>query len=166
MRRMPFVLLPVVGQPNHSTAAAGTHRLDESSMMPSLTFLPKTSQNLSYALSAPARSGSFLDAFLDAPSSDSPSFFASSSFFSSASSRARFWSSASFLSISSTLRTSFLPMTLRILCCCSVSRLTLSGRSSESTTPRTKLRYRGSSSSNSSEMSTLRTYSRSDECLA
>ena len=41
-----------------------------------------------------------------------------------------------------------------------ISRLTLSGKSLESTTPRTKVRYRGSNdSSNSSLMNTLRTYS-------
>mmetsp|Transcript_9859 Transcript_9859/g.36605 ORF Transcript_9859/g.36605 Transcript_9859/m.36605 type:complete len:279 (+) Transcript_9859:871-1707(+) len=43
---------------------------------------------------------------------------------------------------------------------CRISRLTLSGKSLLSTTPLTKVRYRGSSeSSNSSEMNTLRTYS-------
>mmetsp|Transcript_27027 Transcript_27027/g.76037 ORF Transcript_27027/g.76037 Transcript_27027/m.76037 type:complete len:250 (-) Transcript_27027:853-1602(-) len=57
------------------------------------------------------------------------------------------------------LRTSFFLMTWMILDSCNVSRLTFSGRSSESTTPRMKLRYRGSSS-NSSLIKTLRTYSR------
>lgn len=51
------------------------------------------------------------------------------------------------------------------LCSCRVSRLTLRGKSSESTTPRMKLRYRGSNSSNSSMMSTFLTYSFSPPIL-
>ena len=46
----------------------------------------------------------------------------------------------SFLIMSSVLRISFLRITLMSLCCCRVSRETLSGKSSESTTPRTKFR--------------------------
>ena len=48
-------------------------------------------------------------------------------------------------------------MTLRILFCCRLSREMLSGRSSLSTTPLTKLRYSGMSSSQLSMMKTRRT---------
>merc|ERR1719439_218655 len=118
--------------------------LAESSMMPSLMFLPNFSQNSMY--------GS-LDS---SSSSSSPSSASSSS--SSSSSASDFC--ANLRNISRALRTSFLPITFKTLCCWSVSRETLSGRSSESTTPRRKFKYRGTKSSNSSVMSTLRTYNR------
>merc|ERR1719377_1023 len=85
------------------------------------------------------------------------SFDSSSS--SSSSSSPLFW--ANLRNISRALRTSFLPMTFRTLCCCRVSRDTFRGKSSESTTPRKKFKYRGTKSSNSSVMSTFRTYNRS-----
>merc|ERR1719387_2832193 len=87
-------------------------------------------------------------------SSSSPSSDSSSS--SSSSSSPLFW--ANFLNISSALRTNFLPITLSTLCCCRVSRDTFNGRSSESTTPRRKFKYRGTRSSNSSVISTFLTY--------
>merc|ERR1719460_491082 len=93
--------------------------------------------------------------FDSSSSSSSPSSDSSSSS-SSSSSASDFC--ANFLNISSALRTSFLPMTLRTLCCWSVSRETLRGRSSESTTPRRKFKYLGTRSSNSSVIKTLRTY--------
>merc|ERR1719217_1884064 len=116
--------------------------LAESSMMPNLMFLPNFSQNSMY--------GS-----LEASSSSSSPSSASSS----SSSSALFC--ANFLNISRALRTSFLPITFKTLCCCRVSRETLRGKSSESTTPRRKFKYRGTKSSNSSVISTLRTYNRS-----
>lgn len=67
-------------------------------------------------------------------------------------------SSGSFLSISSTFRTNFFLITLISLCCCKVSLDTFKGRSSESTTPWTKLKYEGIMSLNSSVMNTLLTY--------
>merc|ERR1711968_370596 len=93
--------------------------------------------------------------FDSSSSSSSPSSDSSSSS-SSSSSSPLFW--ANFRNISRALRTSFLPITFKTLCCCKVSRDTLRGRSSESTTPRRKFRYRGTKSSNSSVISTLRTY--------
>merc|ERR1719375_1232697 len=95
--------------------------------------------------------------FDSSSSSSSPSSDSSSSS-SSSSSASDFC--ANFLNISRALRTSFLPMTFRTLCCCKVSRDTLRGKSSESTTPRRKFKYRGTKSSNSSVISTLRTYNR------
>jgi len=126
------------------SSLASLDRLGASSMTPSLMFLPNVSQNLVYAVAASLRSP---------PSSPAPSAFSSPSFSASsafppsalpsafsASAIAFFWSVASLRIISSTLRTSFLPITLRILCCCSCSRDTFSGRSSLSTTPRMKFR--------------------------
>merc|ERR1712216_656724 len=55
--------------------------------------------------------------------------------------------------------TMFFLITLRILFCCSVSREMLSGRSSESTTPLTKVSHSGIRSSQLSMMKTRRTYS-------
>ena len=52
--------------------------------------------------------------------------------------------SSIFLIISSTFRTNFFFITLSSLCCWRFSRETLSGRSSESTRPRTNERYFGS----------------------
>merc|ERR1719313_1804817 len=91
---------------------------------------------------------------LDASSSSSPSSDSSSS-----SSSPFFW--ANLRNISRALRTSFLPITLSTLCCCKVSRDTLRGKSSLSTTPRRKFKYLGTKSSNSSVISTFRTYNRS-----
>eukprot|EP00001_Collodictyon_triciliatum_P017445 03261_1 len=66
--------------------------------------------------------------------------------------------------MSSALLTSFFLMTLSTRDCCNISRDTLSGRSSESTTPRMNER-RGMRSSNSSEMKTRRTYRRRLFCF-
>ena len=80
--------------------------------------------------------------YLESPSSSS---FSSTSFFSSPSSSSS--SSSPFLSasaidliIASALRVIFLPITFRTLFCCNISRDTLSGSESESTTPLMKPR--------------------------
>merc|ERR1719393_251747 len=93
--------------------------------------------------------------FDSSSSSSSPSSDSSSSS-SSSSSSPLFW--ANLRNISRALRTSFLPITFKTLCCWSVSRETLRGKSSESTTPRRKFKYRGTRSSNSSVISTFLTY--------
>merc|ERR1719427_27616 len=54
--------------------------------------------------------------------------------------------------------TMFLRITFKILLCCRVSLEMFNGRSAESTTPLTKLRYSGMSSSQLSMMNTRRTY--------
>mmetsp|Transcript_89718 Transcript_89718/g.274640 ORF Transcript_89718/g.274640 Transcript_89718/m.274640 type:complete len:237 (+) Transcript_89718:1054-1764(+) len=81
----------------------------------------------------------------------------SSSSFSSSSSSPESSSFANFFMSSRTLRTSFFDITFMILFCCSCSRDTFKGKSSESTTPRTKFKYRGNNSSNFSATSTRRT---------
>ena len=117
-----------------------------SSIIPNLIFFPKFFQNWSYL-------------FI------SYSFFFSSVSFSSSSSSSSSYSSASALIISRAFLTSFLLITFIIFICYNCSLETFKGKSSESTTPLIKLRYLGISSSNSSVINTLLTYSFKAELL-
>ena len=114
-------------------------------MMPNLMALPKDFQNFSYFSFATT--------------------LASSSSFSLSSSSESLPSSASLRIISNAFLTSFFLIVFKEVCCCNVSRETFNGSVSESTIPLIKERYFGKSSSNSSEMNTLLTYSFNAEAL-
>mmetsp|Transcript_20015 Transcript_20015/g.48453 ORF Transcript_20015/g.48453 Transcript_20015/m.48453 type:complete len:331 (+) Transcript_20015:780-1772(+) len=143
-----------------------------SSMIPSLMVLPKASLNSLKRLIAPSPSSSSSSSssspssfFSSLPSASAFSASSSSLLSSSSASMARSSASDIFFIMSSAFDTSFFLITLRTRDCWSISRETLRGRSSESTTPRMNDRYRGMRSSNSSEMKTRRTYSRRFVCF-
>jgi len=124
-----------------------------SSIIPSLIFLPKLFQNFKYFS---------LDSSFFSSSTFFSSFFSLSSFFSPSSSSSSSSSSsplANYIIISIAFLTSFLLITFNIFNYWSYSRLTFNGKLSESTTPLMKFKYLGIKSSNSSWISTRRTYS-------
>jgi len=129
-------------------------RLPESSITPNLMFFPKFFQKMSYLSTSSSSYSSSFSCFSSYYSLSSCYLSLSAC---SSSSSYSYYSSAKSRIMSMAFLTIFLLITLISFIYWSCSRDTLSGKSSESTTPVMKLRYFGIRSSNSSEISTRRT---------